>query len=106
MTTTDLKFSRLRMKVAHPSAAHFEVREGGPNRERSAEENGIIAHLRGTHDPRADKAARLWAALVPRDAEMMAWIERDPAHALLFAQDPLSAVKQALIDLPADLLTP
>jgi len=33
------------------------------------------------------------------------WIEKDPAHAVLFAQDPLAALKQALPDLPANLLT-
>jgi hypothetical protein len=106
MKPADLKFSRLRMRVAHPSAAHFEVREGGPHREQKAEENGIIAHLLATRDPRADKAARLWAVLVARDAEMMAWIEKDAGHALLFAYDPLAAVKQALPDIPAYLLTP
>ena len=44
--------------------------------------------------------------MVAHDAQMIAWIEQDPTHATLFAEDPLTAVKQAVPDIPTDLLTP
>jgi hypothetical protein len=45
-----------------------------------------------------------WARhqLIARNDTVMSWLEADPAHAALFASDPVAGLREALPDLPPD----
>lgn len=63
---------------------------------------GVLADIAARDPRRAELIRAGMRQLIGRDDTVMRWLEADPANTALFATDPVTALRHALPDLPAD----
>ena len=63
-------------------------------------DNGIIQHITQTDPGKAAEIADLLRYLKENEVTFFEWLERSPEHSMLFATDPVNAIKTALPDAP------
>jgi hypothetical protein len=73
-----------------------------PNDRPTPENNGVLAQIIQTNPARAQRLTSRLQELVARNDAFFDWIEAKPEHGALFINDPVTAVRQALPDLPPD----
>jgi hypothetical protein len=64
--------------------------------------DGVLAGIAERDPGRAERIRTGMRQLIGRDDAVMRWLEADPANTALFATDPVTALRRALPDLPAD----
>ncbi|HET7462634.1 MAG TPA: hypothetical protein VFJ82_15375 [Longimicrobium sp.] len=94
------RFVRLRLPADAVSAHHLTLAAAAPGAAPPAPEtNGALARLAQADPARAQRVAQAVARLIEREAEVLTWLEADPAHTSRFMDDPEAALREALPDL-------
>ncbi|GGB96409.1 hypothetical protein [Dyadobacter sediminis] len=68
-----------------------------------ADSHPAVAKLAEQSTGAADQAKYVLEQLIARDEDFTRWLESSPENSILFVNDPVSAIRQALPDLPANL---
>ncbi len=96
----DRRFVRLRLHAEdHPSAT-VTFLAADPAAPPTMENHGVLARVAESDPERAAQLQAALQALIAREAEVLGWIESDPANAHAFLRDPRGAIQAALPDLP------
>jgi len=101
-TPPDRRFVRLRHADADQQHVTTTFVSADASRPPTLETNGVLAGIAETDPARARLILERLRTLIAHNHEMMTWLEADGGNAVLFARDPVAAVRQALPDLPAD----
>jgi len=98
----DRRFARLRLPVEHHPDATITLTVARPGDQPTPETHAVLGQIAASDPTRAALLARRLRALIAREAEVLAWLERDPANTAVFLRDPAAALHAALDDLPPD----
>lgn len=63
-------------------------------------DNGVIQHIAQSDPAKAVELVKLLSYLKENEATFFAWLEQSSVNSMLFATDPIQAIKTALINLP------
>ena len=96
------RFARLRHEQAGPHTVTTTLLGATATAGDALAGNSVIADIAKTDPARAELITNRMQQLIAHNDAVMAWLEADPSHATQFAQDPVTALRQVIPDLPAD----
>lgn len=100
MITDSTHFVRYRLKDTHLKAQYITFRSRAPKSGVVAQEHPVIQQLAEIDAKAANNAEQLIKELLTHEKAFFAWLGANGAHMEQFMNDPISALKQAIPDLP------
>lgn len=97
------RFVHLRIPSDSVARHHFTARAAEPGAAAPLPEtHGVLADIAASDPGRARRVAARLGELIAREDVVLTWLEADPAHTARFLEDPATALREALPELPAD----